>query len=195
MSFLKSFLILVLFVLSHPKHFKLYCSMLMLVSILCWLKHFQKVHPCLYFYIFPCRKLSHKGTRGLAGQLGFWHTSFAIGPSVAEWSFTCMLGCNKNEPSFGGACIRSSSLSALVAYCGGLILAGCRCPPSHSIAPLLIRVGQEKIAPPHGWRQRQFNITKAKSVCRSKGKQRIYSLLLISKSCPDTSWEAGLQHA
>lgn len=39
--------------------------------------------------------------------------------------------------------MRNSNPSALVAYCGGLILAGTGCPLSHSITPLLNWVGQE----------------------------------------------------
>lgn len=37
-------------------------------------------------------------------------------------------------------------------------------------------------------------IKKPKAACRSKGKLNIYSLLLTSRRCPATSWEAQLQY-
>jgi len=46
-----------------------------------------------------------------------------------------------------------------------------------------------------GSRYRQFNKVTAQAACESKGKQKIYSLLPISRRCPATSREAGLQQA
>ena len=48
---------------------------------------------------------------------------------------------------------------------------------------------------PRGSRERQFNKAKAKAAHGSKGKQTIYSLLPLSRRCPATSREAGLQYA
>lgn len=68
-----------------------------------------------------------------------------------------------------------------------------RCPPSHFITSLLSRTQKRKIRT-HGSIWRHFNKAKAKAMCESKGKQKVYSLLPISRQCPATSGEAGLQY-